>query len=116
MVVAMKTILLLLTAMTIQSASLYAAGSIYDIPLQDLDGKATSLKPNAGKVLLIVNVASKCGNTPQYKALEAIYQKYKDQGLVVCGFPCNQFGAQEPGSEEEIGVLDRCASLRPVFL
>ena len=102
MVAAMKTILLLLTGIMIQSATLRAAGSIYDIPLKDIDGKDTSFKPNAGKVLLIVNVASKCGNTPQYQALEAIYQKYKDQGLVVCGFPCNQFGAQEPGTSAEI--------------
>ena len=102
MVATMKTILLLLTTIMIQSATLRAAGSIYDIPLKDIDGKDISLKPNAGKVMLIVNVASKCGNTPQYKALEAIHQKYKDQGLVVCGFPCNQFGAQEPGTSAEI--------------
>ena len=102
MVAPMKNILLMLAAMTIQSATLHAAGSIYDIPLKDIDGKTTSLKPYAGKVLLIVNVASKCGNTPQYQSLEAIYQKYQSRGLVVCGFPCNQFGAQEPGTSEEI--------------
>jgi glutathione peroxidase len=79
-----------------------AADSIYDIPLKDIDGNATSLKPYQGKVLLIVNVASKCGNTPQYAALEAAYQKYKDQGLVICGFPCNQFFHQEPGTDAEI--------------
>ena len=102
MVATMKTILLLLAASMMQSVSLFAAGSIYDLPLKDIDGQDTSLKPHAGKVLLIVNVASKCGNTPQYQALEAIYQKYKNQGLVVCGFPCNQFGAQEPGTSAEI--------------
>jgi glutathione peroxidase len=79
-----------------------AAPSLYDIPLKDIDGKAASLKPHQGKVVLVVNVASKCGLTPQYKGLEATYQKYKDKGLVVAGFPCNQFGGQEPGTNEEI--------------
>jgi glutathione peroxidase len=78
------------------------AGTVYDIPLKDIDGKDTSLTPYQGKVLLVVNVASHCGFTPQYKALEAVYEKYKDKGLVVVGFPCNQFGGQEPGSDEEI--------------
>ena len=81
---------------------LHAAGSLYDIPLKDIDGKDASLKPYAGKVLLVVNVASHCGFTPQYTALEAIYKKYEPQGLVVCGFPCNQFGGQEPGTDAEI--------------
>jgi glutathione peroxidase len=85
-----------------QVISACAAGSIYDLPLKDIDGKDTSLKPYQGKVMLIVNVASKCGFTPQYTALEALYQKYKDQGLVVLGFPCNQFGGQEPGTDAEI--------------
>ncbi len=79
-----------------------AADSLYDIPLKDIDGKDTSLKQYKGKVLLIVNVASKCGLTPQYKALEAEYEKYKDKGLVILGFPCNQFNGQEPGTNEEI--------------
>ena len=78
------------------------AGSIYEIPLKDIDGKDTNLGAYKGKVLLIVNVASKCGFTPQYKGLEATYEKYKDKGLVVLGFPCNQFGGQEPGRSEEI--------------
>jgi glutathione peroxidase len=101
MVAAMKTILLLLATLCAAS-SLHATDSIYDIPLKDIDGHATSLKPYAGKVLLIVNVASRCGNTPQYAALEAAYQKYAARGLVVCGFPCNQFMHQEPGSAAEI--------------
>lgn len=82
--------------------SLHAAESLYDIPLKDIDGKDTSLKAYQGKVMLIVNVASKCGFTKQYTSLEAIYKKYEGQGLVVCGFPCNQFGGQEPGTEADI--------------
>jgi len=82
--------------------SLHAAESLYDIPLKDIDGKDAALKTYQGKVLLIVNVASKCGFTKQYAGLEAIYKKYEAQGLVVCGFPCNQFGGQEPGTEADI--------------
>ena len=73
---------------------------IYAVPLRTIDGEATLLKP--GKVLLIVNVASRCGNTKQYAALEALYKKYQARGLVVLGFPCNQFGGQEPGTPAEI--------------
>lgn len=76
--------------------------TIYDIKLETIDGQETTLEPHKGKVMLIVNVASKCGYTSQYDGLEALYRKYKDQGVVVLGFPCNQFGSQEPGSEEEI--------------
>ncbi|WP_435896172.1 glutathione peroxidase [Oceaniferula spumae] len=72
------------------------------IELKDIEGKKTSLQAYEGKVVLVVNVASKCGLTPQYSALEALYQKYKDKGLVVIGFPCNDFGGQEPGTLEEI--------------
>lgn len=88
----------------VMAASVFAAGaaSLYDIPLKDIDGGSATLAPYKGKVLLIVNVASKCGLTPQYSSLEKLYQKYKDKGLVVLGFPCNQFGNQEPGSNEEI--------------
>lgn len=78
------------------------ASSIYDLTVNSLDGKPVSLSDYKGKVLLIVNVASQCGLTSQYKALEALYQKHKDQGLVILGFPCNQFGGQEPGSADEI--------------
>jgi glutathione peroxidase len=79
-----------------------AAANLYDIPLTDIDGKPASLKDYKGKALLIVNVASKCGFTPQYKALEALHRKYKDKGFTVLGFPCNDFAGQEPGSNEEI--------------
>jgi glutathione peroxidase len=98
----MKAIALLVAITFLQILAAGAAESIYDIPLKDIDGNSTSLKPYQGKVLLIVNVASKCGFTPQYTALEAIYQKYKGQGLVVLGFPCNQFAHQEPGTDVEI--------------
>ncbi len=70
--------------------------------VKDINGKDVDLSKYAGKVLLIVNVASKCGATPQYKDLQALHEKYKDKGLVVLGFPCNQFGKQEPGSEDDI--------------
>lgn len=87
----------LLIAMTSQ-----AEKSIYDIPLVDINGNDTSLAEYEGKAMLIVNVASKCGYTKQYDGLEKLYDQYKDQGLVVLGFPCNQFGGQEPGEEEDI--------------
>ena len=78
------------------------AGNLQEIPLKDINGKPTSLKAYDGKVLLVVNVASKCGLTPQYKSLEAVHRKYKDKGFTVLGFPCNDFGSQEPGTTEEI--------------
>jgi glutathione peroxidase len=76
--------------------------SLYDIGVKTIDGGTQSLAEYRGKTLLIVNVASHCGFTPQYSGLEALYRKYKEQGLVVLGFPCNQFGHQEPGNETEI--------------
>ncbi len=79
-----------------------ALTTLYDIPLRTITGKSTTLKPYHGKVMLIVNVASRCGFTPQYKELEALYQEYQHRGLVVLGFPCDQFMHQEPGSDDEI--------------
>ena len=76
--------------------------SIYDFTVKDIHGKSVKLSKYKGKALLIVNTASKCGFTPQYKGLEALYEKLHGQGLEILGFPCNQFGAQEPGSEQEI--------------
>ena len=78
------------------------ADSPYDAPVKDIEGKDASLSAYKGEVMLIVNVASKCGNTPQYAALETAFEKYKGKGLVVLGFPCNQFMKQEPGTGAEI--------------
>ena len=93
----MKILCLLL-----MSASAYAASSIHDFTLPSLDGQAAPLSAYKGKVALLVNVASQCGYTPQYKGLEAIYRRYKDRGFAVIGFPSNDFGGQEPGTSAEI--------------
>lgn len=97
-----KPSLLALFAMTATLAAAQTPTSIYDIPLRDLAGKEASLVPYKGKVLLLVNVASKCGLTKQYAALEQLHEKYKDRGFFVLGFPCNDFGSQEPGTPEQI--------------
>jgi glutathione peroxidase len=86
----------------IMATSLFAASGVYSFTLNSIDGKPAPLADYKGKVVLIVNVASQCGYTPQYSALESIYEKYKDQGFVILGFPANNFGAQEPGTNEEI--------------
>ena len=111
-------VLALLVFTTIVSASFFTASnkqeaasvavtgnssmSIYDFTMKDVEGKDIKLEQYKGKVLLLVNVASKCGYTPQYEGLQAIYAKYKDRGFVILGFPANNFLGQEPGSNEEI--------------
>ncbi len=105
----MKTVILLLTVLSLAQIALAGNSSpLQSIPLKDIDGKDTSLAAYAGKVVLLVNVASKCGYTPQYAGLEALYEKYKDKGLVIVGVPSNDFGGQEPGSAEEIKTF--CSS------
>jgi glutathione peroxidase len=79
-----------------------SAGSVYDFTLKSIDHQPVSLSSYHGKALLLVNVASKCGYTPQYAALETLYEKYKDQGLVIVGIPANNFMSQEPGTDAEI--------------
>ena len=101
-----RTMKRLLTALlTLVAMTAFADSPLYTIPLKDIDGKDTTLQAHAGKVLLIVNVASQCGYTSQYAGLEALHQKVKDRGVVVLGFPCNDFGGQEPGTAAEIKVF-----------
>ncbi len=76
--------------------------TVYNFEVETLDGKPVNMKDFSGKALLIVNTASKCGFTPQYQGLEELYEKYRDKGFVILGFPCNQFGRQEPGSGSDI--------------
>lgn len=82
--------------------------SIYDFTMNSIDGESTPLSKYRGKVVLVVNVASRCGFTPQYSALEKVYEKYKDRGFVIVGFPANNFGGQEPGTNREIKTF--CAT------
>ncbi len=93
---------LFIGALLIMATSLFAGSGVYTFTLNSIDGKPAPLADYKGKVVLIVNVASQCGYTPQYSALESIYEKYKDQGFVILGFPANNFGSQEPGTNEEI--------------
>jgi glutathione peroxidase len=101
----MNKILLMGMVMT---ASLFGASSVHEFTLNSIDGKPAPLSAYQGKVVLIVNVASRCGFTPQYAGLEALYEKYKDRGFVILGFPANNFGGQEPGTNEEIKTF--CSS------
>jgi glutathione peroxidase len=94
-----KLVLLLLLCGTVAMAG---EKSIYDFTMNSIDGESTSLSKYQGKVVLLVNVASRCGFTPQYTALEKVYEKYKDRGFVIVGIPANNFGGQEPGSNQEI--------------
>ena len=104
----MKILALLIAALLVQGVLGAANQSVHDIKLNTIEGKPTTLGDYKGKVVLLVNVASKCGLTPQYKALQEIYDKYKDNGFTVIGVPCNDFGAQEPGSSKEI--VEFCTS------
>lgn len=79
--------------------------SIHAHSVKTIDGRETTLEEYEGKVMLIVNTASKCGFTPQFEGLEKLYEKYREQGLVVLGFPCNQFASQDPGNDQEIGAF-----------
>lgn len=99
----MKTfgLLLIFSLMAITTTD-KSADSVYDFSLTDINGEDMPLNKYNGKVLLIVNTASECGFTPQYKDLQALYEEYRDEGLVVLGFPANNFGGQEPGTDEEI--------------
>lgn len=93
---------LILSALGIAAAGAAAAGSVYDFTMETIDGKPQPLSIYKGQVLLIVNTASKCGFTRQYAGIQQLYEKYKERGLVVLGFPANNFGGQEPGTNEEI--------------
>ena len=94
--------ILMMAFLFVAVAALGHAASVYDYTPKSIDGQDAPLAAYKGKVLLLVNVASKCGFTPQYKGLEATYEEYKDKGLVIVGFPANNFMAQEPGTNEEI--------------
>jgi len=97
-----------MTALLLFSVFTATAAPLGEIPFRTMEGKETTLKEYAGKVVLLVNVASRCGNTPQYAGLEKLYQELGPQGFVILGFPCNDFGTQEPGSNEEIKAF--CSS------
>ena len=98
----------LLFAGVAMTAALFGASNVLDFTLNSIDGKPAPLSQYQGKVVLIVNVASKCGYTPQYTGLEKVYEKYKDKGFVILGFPANNFMGQEPGTNEEIKTF--CSS------
>jgi len=100
----MKT---LLVALCVTAGMAAGASSVHEFTMKALDGKQLPLANFKGKVMLVVNVASQCGYTYQYEGLQALYVKYKDRGLVLTGFPANNFGGQEPGSDEEIGAFCR---------
>ena len=102
MIVFMKILLISLITLAISLISMKNTDPIYDFPIKDIDGNETSLAEYKGKVLLIVNVASKCGYTPQYEGLQALYEEHEEDGLVIVGFPANNFNGQEPGTNEDI--------------
>ncbi len=105
----MKRLGMVMAFIAILGTTLMAADkTVYDFTLNSIDGQPTSLSSYKGKVVLLVNVASRCGFTPQYEALETLYEKYKDRGFVIVGIPANNFGAQEPGTNQEIKTF--CSS------
>jgi len=97
-----RAFLTLLVAILSFAATMLAGESVYNFTLPSIDGEPVPLSSYKGKVILLVNVASRCGFTPQYSALESLYEKYRDQGFVILGFPANNFGGQEPGTNAEI--------------
>src|SRR5208337_4400168 len=99
---------LLLCLLFFAAAAMAADKSVFDFTLSTIDGQPAPLASYKGKVVMLVNVASKCGFTPQYTALESVYEKYKDQGFVIVGVPANNFGSQEPGTNQEIKTF--CSS------
>ena len=101
----MKLLTATLFSLLLMTLNAEDSSPLYQIPIKTIDGDATSLKEYKGDVLLVVNVASQCGLTPQYKGLQKVFTDYKDRGLNVLGFPCNDFGAQEPGTNREIKVF-----------
>jgi len=92
----------IICSLIILSSAVYSQKSFYDFKVKDIDGKDFDLASLKGKKVMVVNTASKCGNTPQYETLESIYKEYANQNLVIIGFPANNFGAQEPGTNSEI--------------
>jgi glutathione peroxidase len=101
----MRTLAVLFAAVLVLTMSQFAAAaasSVHEFKVKDIDGKDVDLSKYKGKTLLIVNVASRCGNTPQYKQLQELHEKYKDKGLAILGFPANEFGKQEPGTDAQI--------------
>ena len=103
----MRKLALVLTLCVAGICMASPANSVYNFTLKSIDGQPVSLKSYHGKVLLLVNVASKCGYTPQYAGLESLYEKYKDRGLVIVGIPANNFAGQEPGTNAEIKTFCR---------
>ena len=97
-----RKVFLILSLCVVAAISFAQAHSIYDFTIKSIDGQPVSLKNYSGKVVMLVNVASKCGFTPQYSSLESLYEKYKDRGFVIVGVPANNFMQQEPGTNEEI--------------
>jgi glutathione peroxidase len=101
----MKTLVAVCAALCVMAGIAVGASSVHEFTMKTLDGKQVPLASFKGKVMLVVNVASQCGYTYQYEGLQALYVKYKDRGLVLTGFPANNFGGQEPGSDAEIGAF-----------